>query len=73
MARTLEQVTRDMLGGYAFQIAQLSAQLEASNEKIASTIQERDVLSQKIVGLEAELAEAKKPRMSLVSESERTG
>lgn len=60
MARTLEQITREMLGSYAFQVAQLSAQLEAAKEQIAT--------------LQQQLAEAQsKPRLALVNEQEQAG
>lgn len=53
MARTLQQIVSDMLGGYALQIAQLSAQLESAREEIAT--------------LKAQLSDAQqKPRLGLV-------
>lgn len=58
MARKLEQIIAEMLGGYAVQVAQLSARVEALTEENAALkqqIAERDT----------------KPRMALVPETEK--
>lgn len=55
MARKLEQITIDMLGSYAFQVAQLSARLEAQADELAD--------------LKRQLADATaSPRLALVNE-----